>query len=156
VVKDWSSEASHAASSIKYWVKFLLGKQINLLGKTNYSVSQEEVSALNYLKTLTQGRVLVQSHECLQCSWHTTYKPAAYSNRKNYVATISGKPLVYNQKIFTSTDRTLAKRELQRLGVKYIYLVKYEDYLEKMPFSPGDLGVEMIYENANAQVWRVN
>jgi hypothetical protein len=143
VVKDWSSEASHAASSIKYWVKFLLGKQINLLGKTNYSVSQEEVSALNYLKTLTQGRVLVQSHECLQCSWHTTYKPAAYSNRKNYVATISGKPLVYNQKIFTSTDRTLAKRELQRLGVKYIYLVKYEDYLEKMPFSPGDLGVEM-------------
>jgi len=39
--------------------------------------------------------------------------------------------------------------------VDYIYVVKYGEYIEKVPFSPGDLNIEKVYENANAAIWRV-
>jgi hypothetical protein len=44
---------------------------------------------------------------------------------------------------------------LNKLNVRYVYLVKFEGYEEKMPFSPGDLNVEKIFSNANAEIWRV-
>jgi len=28
-------------------------------------------------------------------------------------------------------------------------------YAEKIPFSPGDLNIEEVYSNANAEIWRI-
>lgn len=155
VLNTWTTEAVHAARSLKYWINFVTGKQRNLIRKINYSVSQEEISALMHLKAMPSGKVLVEDHECLQCSWYTQYKPAAFANEKSYIEKYSDKPIVYNQTIFNSLSRADARIELKKLKVKYVYLIKYSNYLEVMPFSPGDLGVEMIYENANAQIWQV-
>ena len=81
--------------------------------------------------------------------------PAVFANIRTYVSQISQKPIVYNRSIFVAEIRPLGKRQLDKLKARYIYLVKYENYTETLPFSPGDYNVELIYENANAQIWRV-
>lgn len=120
-----------------------------------YYVSQAEIEALYRLSSLPQGKVIVFDRDCLQCSWSTPYQPAVFANKRNYVKTFAKKQLVYNLSIFNSKDRKRVKMELNRLKAKYIYVVKIEGYNELVPFSPGDLNIEKIYENANAQVWRV-
>lgn len=121
----------------------------------DYYVSQAEVDALVYLGSLPDGRVVVVNKECLGCEWHTLIKPAVFANKRSYVKKLGKHPIVYNLSVFESKNQVEAKREFTKLGAKYIYLAKYEDYIERTPFSPGDLGIEKIYDNANAEIWRV-
>lgn len=120
-----------------------------------YLTSQAEVDALLKLSALPAGKVIVYDGDCLQCHWSTSYPPAVYANKRSYVAKLAHQPIVYNRSVFLATDRGHAYSELRRLRAKYLYLVKYENYAEKVPFSPGDLRIEKIYENANAQLWKV-
>ena len=47
-----------------------------------------------------------------------------------------------------------SKKEFDMLNVDYVYLVKYGDYIEKLPFSPGDLGVAKLYDYSYAEIWK--
>lgn len=120
-----------------------------------YSVSQSEIDALDHLAAMPYGKVAVANKGCLICKWQTQYPPPAFAGKKSYVGKLSHKPIVYNSTVFEAKSRADGRRELAKLGVKYIYLVRYEGYSEAMPFSPGDLNVEKIYENANTQIWQV-
>jgi len=120
-----------------------------------YYVSQSEVDALLYLRGLPDGKVLVYDKECLGCEWNTTGKPAVFANKRSYIQNFGNKRTVVDQEIFETRERTRAKELFNATGAKYIYLAAYEGYKENMPFSPGDLGVEKIYSNANGEVWRV-
>ncbi len=120
---------------------------------TKYYVNQGEVDALYHLSVLPYGRVLVYDNECLGCEYHSEVKPAVFANKRDYVKKYSKHPIIYNASIFEAKDRAQAKEEFDKLDVDYIYVVKYEDYIEKTPFSPGDLGIEKIYDNANAEIW---
>lgn len=121
-----------------------------------YSVNQSEIDALDHLAALPYGKVVVVKNGCLICKWQTKYPPPAFAGKKDYVRKLSHKPIVYNATIFQAKSRKEGRQELNKLAPKYIYLVRYEGYLEEMPFSPGDLNVEKIYENANTQIWQVN
>lgn len=122
---------------------------------SQYYVSQAEIDALYGLSVKPPGKILVYDKECLGCEWHTKYKPAVFANKRGYVRKWGKHPVVYNSSVFEAKNQKEAKEEFDKLGVKYIYVVKYEDYIEKTPFSPGDLGIEKVYSNANAEVWRV-
>lgn len=122
---------------------------------TRYLVPQGERDALYRLAQLPFGNVVVYDQECLQCSWHTKYPPAAFANKRGYVQKYGKHPIIYNASMFNGQTRVEARREFKKTNAKYIYVVKFEDYREEVPFSPGDLGIEKIYENANAQIWRV-
>lgn len=135
---------------------FLTGSILILIFNLRiYSVSQAEMDALLHLKALESGKVIVYDQTCLKCTWHSPNMPAAFANIRIYVSQISQKLIVYNRSIFVAETRPLGKKQLDKLKAKYIYLVKYENYTETLPFSPGDYNVELIYENANAQIWRV-
>lgn len=131
-----------------YVILFLTNSQI-------YSVNQSEIDTLDHLAVLPYGKVAVVRNGCLICRWQTKYPPPAFANKKNYVGWLSHKPIVYNASVFRAQSREEGRRELNKLRVKYIYLVRYEGYFDKMPFSPGDLNVEKIYENASTQIWKV-
>ncbi len=154
-IKGYSSEAIHFFSQKKAFLYLLSGKGWNYIKKISYLIPQGEIYALYYLKTLGSGSVLVYKGECLQCEYHTPLKPPAFSGIKSYVKEYSSKPIVYDKTVFEATNRDIAKHELNKTGVKYVYLVKFEDYNEKLPFSPGDLGIEKIFSNANAEIWKV-
>ena len=121
---------------------------------TNYYVSQGEIDALYHLSLLPSGTVVVYDKECLGCEWHTVLKPAVFANKRSYVRRYGKNPIVYNSKVFEAKSQKEAREEFEKLNEQYIYLSKYEDYIEKTPFSPGDLGIEKIYDNANAEIWR--
>lgn len=120
-----------------------------------YMVSQAETDALLHLKAQNPGRVVVFDETCLKCTWHNRYMPAALANNRGYVSQISKKPIIYNRSIFVAKDRPTGKKLLDGLKAKYIYIVKYENYTESLPFSPGDYNLDLIFENANAQIWRI-
>lgn len=120
-----------------------------------YFVSQSEVDTLFRLSLLPTGKVLVYDKECLWCEYQTKYKPAIFANKRGYVKKLGKHPIIYNSKVFEAASQEEAKKEFDKLGVDYIYVVRYEDYVEKTPFSPGDLGIEKIYSNANSELWRV-
>lgn len=121
----------------------------------SYSVSNDEIAALQKLSSLPTGKVVVYDKFCLQCHWSTEYKPAVYANKRDYVSRLSGKPIIYSKSVFDSLTRPEAKAALKKLNAKYIYTVKYDNYLETPPFSPGDLGITKIFENASAQIWQI-
>lgn len=120
-----------------------------------YFVSQAELDALNRMSKMPGDKVVVFDKICLQCSFHTKYAPAVFFNKRNYVKDVSGKKVVYNSSVFNAKTREEAKRELNKLKADYIYAVRFEDYKEVVPFSPGDLNLEEIYSNANATIWRI-
>lgn len=120
-----------------------------------YSVNQQELDALEYLSALPAGKVAVKNNACLICKWKTKYPPPAFANKKDYVGWFGHKSLIYNTKLFETVSREEGRKEIAKIGAKYFYLVKYEGYTEEMPFSPGDLNVEKIFENANAQIWKL-
>ena len=155
VFEDWTIETKHNFKSKRFWLNLILGKGWGQFKKTNYLVSAEELAALRHLATLPGGKVLVYDHECLQCEYHSLYKPAVFANLRKYVSKITDKPIIYNSSVFEGKDRTITKKELEKTRAKYIYLAKHESYIEKLPFSPGDLGIEKIFENANAVIWEV-
>lgn len=120
-----------------------------------YFVNQSELDTLNRLRLMPGRKIVVYDRVCLQCSWHTLYIPAVFANKRDYVRKVTGKDIIYNSSIFNAKTRTEARSELSKLNADYIYLIKFEDYQELAPFSPGDLNIEEIYSNANAQIWRV-
>lgn len=154
-IRDWSLEAKHILKSPRTLLKTIFSKDIQKLSRETYSISSGELEALEKLRLMESGKVLVYDHECLQCSWFGLYRPAVFANTRRYVKDYSQKPIVYNKSIVEAQDRVASKKELQALKVKYIYLVKYADYQEILPFSPGDLGVEVIFENAYVKIWQV-
>ncbi len=119
-----------------------------------YFASQSEIDALNHLNFMNDGKVLIYEKQCLGCVWNSTHKPAVYDNLRNYVQKYSNKKIVYNKSVFEAVDQKTAKYEFDKTQTKYIYVVNYENYKEKVPFSPGDLGIELVYENANSQIWQ--
>ncbi len=119
-----------------------------------YFVSQSELDALDNLRIQNKGKVLVYGNRCLGCEWHTPMEPATFENTKDYVSKITGKKIVYNTTVFQAKDQATARNEFNKTKTQYIYVVNYEKYQEIVPFSPGDLGIEKVYENANAQIWR--
>ena len=155
LIKGLSSEAIHFFKQKKAILYLLSGHGWNYFKKENYLIPQGEIYALKFLSSLTKGKVLIYDNECLQCEYHTKYKLPAFANLKSYVQKYSKHAIVYNSSVFKAKTREEAKKEFNKLKVKYIYLVKFEGYSEKLPFSPGDLGVEKIFSNANAEVWRV-
>lgn len=126
-----------------------------LLNSQLYFVNQSELDALNRLRSVPGRKIVVYDKVCLQCSWHTLYIPAIFANKRDYVRKVTGKDIIYNSSVFDAKTRPEAKQELNKLNADYIYLVKFEDYVELAPFSPGDLDIEEIYSNANAVIWRV-
>lgn len=155
VIKDYRSEAIHFFRQKRAILDLLMGVGWNYFKKVSYLIPQGEIDALYRLSVLSAGKVMVFDNECLQCSWHTEFKPLAFSNLRGYVAKFGRRPIVYNSSVFSAKTREEAKKDFDKLHVKYVYLVKFEDYVEKLPFSPGDLGVEKIYSNANAEIWKV-
>lgn len=125
------------------------------LNSQKFEVSQSEADALSHLAALPYGRVVVYDDGCLICTFHTKYPPPSFANNREYVQTISKKPIVYNLKIFKAQTRLEGREELKKMNAKYIYLLKFEEYKEVLPFSPGDYFIDMIYENANAQIWKI-
>lgn len=118
-------------------------------------VSQTEVDALTVLKKLNSGNVLLYDKDCLKCNWSTEYKPAAMEGRKNYVEEISGKQIIYSLDFVLAKSPDAAKQILKDLKIRYIYLAKYEDYVEALSFNPKDIDVEKVYENANGVIYEI-
>lgn len=155
IVKGFTSEAIHFFRTKKSIFKLLAGKDWEYFNKMNYLIPQGEIYALLYLQSLPSGRVMVYDNECLQCSWHTKNKPIVFANIRDYVKKYSNHPIIYNSSVFNAKTIKDVKKEFKKVNVKYVYLVKFEGYIEKLPFSPGDLGIKKIYSNANAEVWEV-
>ncbi len=153
VFSDWSLETKHLLKAPKSLIRAIITLDWDKLKKEKYWISPEEIIGLDKLRQLPAGKVLVYDYECLQCEYFGKYRPAAFANSRRYVSKFSQKPIVYNHSIFEAKARPTAKKQLQKTGAKYIYLVKYNQYPESLPFSPGDLGVEKIFENANVQIW---
>ncbi|OGM22984.1 hypothetical protein A2961_01125 [Candidatus Woesebacteria bacterium RIFCSPLOWO2_01_FULL_39_21] len=138
-------------------ILFLAGAGSFLWYKKNtltYYVSQDEVAALTYLSSTNGDKVLIRDDECLQCSYETPYKPAVFIDKREYVENLSSKKTVSDTRVFSESDREKAIEIFKSLNVDYVYLVRYGKYVESLPFSPGDFGVEKIFGNANTQVWR--
>lgn len=147
--------------SKKYSVGFILISFFILLfyivARNSYPlyVSQSEIDALSVLSRLDFGKVLLYDKDCLKCKWSTKNKPAAMEGRKNYVKELSGKPIVYSLDFVLAKTPDEGKEVLKKLGVKYIYLAKYEDYIEALSFNPQDLNLKKVYENANGVIYEI-
>jgi len=130
-----------------------------------YFVSQSEVDGLLKLKQKDSGNILVPDSVCLQCSSRTPFPPAALASKRNYVKKISGKKVIFDDNLIeikgnnfdkrSTIPKEAAKDYLKKLKVKYIYLTKHEDYLEKVPYSPGDMNVTRIFINSDVEIWEV-
>lgn len=153
VFTDWTSEAVHAFKSPRVWLRWLTGQDWQLWSKQQYFVSQSEIDALLFLKAQPQGKIMVVDDECLQCAWYGKFKPAVFANSRDYVSEFSHKAIVYADNVLSAKSQSEAHQNFLQTGAKYIYLVKYGDYLERLPFSPGDLAIKEIFENANSQIW---
>ncbi len=131
----------------------------------NYFVSQTEIDALLTLKAYPVGKVLILGNSCLQCQYSSKLEPAVFVNRRDYISRLTNDQLVVDNKLLiahaigmnsvTNIKREDVKNYLKNLGVNYIYLTKYENYQEAIPYPPGDLGVEQIFVNANAQIYKI-
>ncbi len=130
-----------------------------------YYVSQSEVDALLNLKKLPTGKVLIADSICLQCSYQSTNQPAVFANKRSYVQGLSGKSLIFDKGLIevaadnfhqsSEVKKEQARDYLKQQDVKYIYLVKHQDYLEKIPYSPGDINAARIFVNSDAEIWRI-
>lgn len=142
--------------SFKFKALFFLSLAIFLgVNTKEYFVSQGELDGLFRLKWMDGKKIVVMDQRCLQCSWHTSAMPAIFANKRDYVRKITGKEIVYNLNVFDAKTREEGRSNLKKLNADYIYVVRFENYVETPPFSPGDLNLEEIYSNANATVWRI-
>lgn len=155
LVRGFSLEAIHFLKQKKAVLYLLKGEGWEYLKKVNYQIPQGELYALEYLSRQEKGNVAVVDKECLQCEYHTQLKHPAFSNLRNYVQKFGKQKIVYSSKITNTDNREKANKEIKDKNIKYIYLIKFEGYKEELLFSPGDLNIEKIFENANAQIWRV-
>ncbi len=120
-----------------------------------YYISQSEVDALSVLSRFQGGRVLVYDKDCLRCKFSTPHKPAAAAGKKGYVSRLSKKEVLNNFTFSVAPTTEVARKILQDKNITYIYLAKYEDYIEYLPYLPQDLRLKRIYQNANAEIWKV-
>jgi len=155
IIRGYSSEAIHFFKQLKFPLLLASGQGWSYFQKVNYLIPSGELEALEKLSFLPKGKVLVFDNECLQCEYHTPFKPPAFANLRGYVKKYAKHPIVFNSSVFKAKTQKEAKKEFDKLDVKYIYLVKFESYIENLPFSPGDLGVEKVFSNANSEIWRV-
>ena len=152
-IRGLTIEAVHFFKQKKFPLFLLKGVGWEHFKRIDYQIPQGEIEALKKLKLMPKGKVLVYDTECLYCEYHTNSKPPAFANIRKYVASFSGKKIVKNQRVFTSQDRVESLAEFNKTGARYLYLVKFEGYIEKIPFSPGDLNVDLVFENANAVIY---
>lgn len=120
-----------------------------------FYISQTEYDALTVLKSLSPGKVLVYDKNCLKCTFTSSFKPAAAAGKKSYVGFYSGKATDIDFSFLLSRSSSAARKVLYDQGIKYVYLAKYEDYIETLPYLPQDLGLNRVYENGNAEIWEV-
>lgn len=151
IYKDYSLTVPF---TLKRRFPFLPGS-IPFITPNNYYISQTEFDALKVLKNLPKGTVLAYDKDCLKCTFETPYKPAAAAGKKSYVEKLSSQPTQVDISFLLSKTSQEAKKILKDKGIRYIYLAKYEDYIESLPYLPQDLRVRRIYENANAEIWEV-
>ncbi len=120
-----------------------------------FYISPTELDALNILKKLPQGQVLVYEKDCYNCKFETKYKPAAAAGKKSYVSKFSKKDVLVNYDFQIAKDSNAARQILKENGIKYVYLAKYGDSIEVLPYLPQDLGLSKVYENANAEIYQI-
>lgn len=154
-IRGWDSESTYFFKQSKFPLLLLAGRGWHYLQKTNLHVSQDEQIALNKLRTFDGEKVMVNDYHCLQCPWSSPHKPASFANQRNYVGNLADKLVLYQNNLTEVNSREEANKIVKMTGVDYIYLVKYGDYLEYLPFSPGDWGIDLVLENANVQIWKV-
>ncbi len=154
IFSDWSLETKHLLKAPRTLIRTIVSFNWNKFKKENYWISPEEIIGLDKLKQLPAGKVLVYDHECLQCEYFGKSKPAVFGNYRDYVRKYSQKKIVYNSEIVDSRDQNVVKDKLRSMGIGYIYLTKYNPS-EFLKLSPGDYGIEKIFENAVVQIWKV-
>lgn len=118
-------------------------------------ISQDEYNALSILKRLEKGNVLVYQSSCSKCTFASSHKPTATTGNKSYVSNYSGQPIVKDLSFLLSKSSTEAKSILKNKDIAYVYLAKYEDYIEALPYLPEDVGLEKVYSSANSEIWKV-
>ncbi len=155
VFSDWSLEAKHLLKAPKSLIKAIISFNWDKFKKEKYWISPEEIIGLDKLRQLPAGKVLVYDHECLQCEYFGKYRPAAYANARNYIQKYSGKAIIYNSGIFDAKSQDGLKSKVKSANAGYIYVSKYAPLVELLRFSPGDYGIEKIFENAVVQIWEV-
>lgn len=155
VFSDWSLETKHLFKSPKNFIKAIIVLDWSKFKKEKYWISPEELIALEKLRLMPKGKVLVYDHECLQCEYFGKYRPATFANARNYIQKYSGKALIYNSGIFDAKSQDGLKSKVKSTGAGYIYVSKYAPVVELLRFSPGDYGIEKIFENAVVQIWKV-
>lgn len=119
-----------------------------------FFISQTERDALQVLKSLPPGVTLAYDKNCLKCTFTSQFKPAAAAGKKSYIGFYSGKPTVINLSFVIARSSSAARKILKEQGITYVYLAKYEGYIESLPYLPQDLGLKRVYENANAEIWK--
>ncbi len=119
-----------------------------------YIISQSEYDALLHLKVKKKGVTVVEDSKCLVCATFDSTNPS-YGNIRDYVGVLSGKKLLYNNKLFGITDHKKAGEYLYKLGAKYIILSKNQGFENRLKLSPGDYKIVKIYENSISQIWEV-
>ncbi len=155
VFSDWSLKTKHLLKAPKSLIRAIISFDWSKFKKEKYWISPEEIIGLDKLRQLPAGKVLVYDNECLQCEYFGKYRPAALANYRNYIQKYSGKTLIYNREIYDAKSQNSLKYKVKSTGASYIYINKYAPEIELLRFSPGDYGVEKIFENAAIQVWKV-
>src|SRR3989338_2340226 len=124
-----------------------------LRATTSYYVSQTEMDGLSVLSRLPQGNVLTYDKDCLRCKFSTPNKPAAAAGIKSYVGQKSGQRTVSDYSFVTAKNSQKSREILKEKSIDYVYLSKYEGYIESLLYLQQDLGLYKIYENANSEIW---
>ena len=131
-----------------------IGSVILLPGSTFY-ISPTEMDGLKVLKQMPEGKILVYDKDCFDCVYQTKYKPAAMAGKKAYVGQLSGKKTDVNMSFVVAKTSSDARKILKDKGITYVYLSRYEDYIESLPYLPQDLNLERVYENANTEIYKI-
>lgn len=126
-----------------------------LLPGSTFYLSPTEIDGLKVLKDMPKGSVLVYDKDCFDCVYETKYKPAAVAGKKAYVSKFSGKETSIDMSFVTAKNSAEARKILKNKGVAYVYLSRYGDYIESLPYLPQDLNLERVYENANTEIYKV-
>ena len=130
-----------------------------------YSINLEEIAAIKKISNFHNAKVLVSSNKCVNCQLDSIYQPLFLTGQRSYISKLSNQNVYKSDLLPTTTNekhileakytRQQLYEYLSRSGANYIYLVKYGSYEEVLPYSPGDLGVEKIFNNAHVQIWRI-
>ncbi len=122
----------------------------------SFYISQSEYDALQVLKKQKMGNVLAFDKDCIKCAFTSQYKPAAAAGKKSYINVFTNKPVQIDISFLLARSSVNAKNILKEKNIRYIYLSKYESYVESLPYLPQDLGLKRVYQNANAEIWKVD